>query len=92
MCSSDLFDDAGAVVKVPMEALTEVPTEASTDVTPQTAVEILDQLLESLESGEFDVPLPPRRESRTEERPSIHRPPLEELMDLSRSSWCEGIG
>ena len=34
------FDDAGAVVKVPMEALTEVPTEASTDVTQQTAVEI----------------------------------------------------
>ena len=53
-----------------------------TDVSQQTAVEILDQLLESLESGEFDVPLPPRRESRTEERPSIHRPPLEELMDL----------
>ena len=76
------FDDAGAVVKVPMEALTEVPTEASTDVTQQTAVEILDQLLESLESGEFDVPLPPRREIRAEERPSIHRPPLEELMDL----------
>ena len=75
-----------APMKVPtetlMEALTEVPTEVPTDASQQTAVEILDQLLESLESGEFDVPLPPRQEARVEERPSIRRPPLEELLDL----------
>ena len=58
--------------------------EASTDAPPQTAVEILDQLLESLESGEFDVLMPFRREARGE-RPSTGRPPLEEPKDSPAS-------
>lgn len=74
--ASDLEGD-GAVAKGPIKA--------SMDASQQTAVEILDHLLESLESGEFDVPPPPRREVRAEERPSIRRPPLEELMDLPTS-------
>ena len=58
--------------------------EASTDAPPQTAVEILDQLLESLESGEFDVLMPFRREARGE-RPSTGRPPLEVPKDSPAS-------
>ena len=50
----------------------------------QTTVEILDHLLAFLDSGAFDVPVPPKQESsieRPSERSSIRRPPVRDLME-----------
>ena len=50
----------------------------------QTTVEILDHLLAFLDSGAFDAPAPPKRESsieRPSERSSIRRPPVRDLME-----------
>ena len=60
---------------------TEEEVEESAAESSQTAVEILDHLLASLEAGEFDVPVPPRKDAVIERPSTLRRPPVAEMME-----------
>ena len=74
---------------VPETPAPESPAKEA-DAQTQTAVEILDSLLASLEAGEFDVPVPHRREISVD-RPAVRRPPVEDSADLSAPSDAETV-